>query len=58
MVVTNGYGMTETSPAGIALNAKWAMKKIGSVGRLFPNIEARIVAEDGRDAGVGEIWLR
>lgn len=42
--INEGYGLTETSPV-IALNNPSAYK-LGSVGRVLPNIEVRI-AEDG-----------
>jgi 4-coumarate--CoA ligase len=35
--------------------------KAGSIGPLLPNLEARLVSDDGTDAptgGRGEIWLR
>ncbi|MBT9329800.1 AMP-dependent synthetase/ligase [Paracidobacterium acidisoli] len=44
MRILEGYGLTETSPV-VALNTPKAYR-IGSVGRLLPNVECR-VAEDG-----------
>ena len=43
-----GYGMTECSPV-ISTNLEWENKK-GSVGKLLPNCEAKVVDE--------EIWVR
>ncbi|KAF8755313.1 AMP-binding enzyme C-terminal domain [Rhizoctonia solani] len=39
----------------------WAEQKVGSAGELLPNLEARLVTEDGTDAKEGEpgeFWLR
>lgn len=46
--VLQGYGMTECSPV-ISTNLSWE-SKIGSVGKLIPNCEAKSVD--------GEIWVR
>ncbi|MGL5258795.1 MAG: AMP-binding protein [Lachnospiraceae bacterium] len=46
--VLQGYGMTECSPL-ISTNLSWE-NKIGSVGKLVPNCEAKTVD--------GEIWVR
>lgn len=40
---------------------KKATESVGSIGYLLPNLEARLVGEDGHDAKKGEpgeIWLR
>ncbi|KAJ7721954.1 AMP binding protein [Mycena maculata] len=57
------FGITETSPCSHALNVLEADKKVGSIGHLLPNLEARLVhAEDGKidadDGQPGELWLR
>ncbi|CEL60419.1 hypothetical protein RSOLAG1IB_09625 [Rhizoctonia solani AG-1 IB] len=61
MLITQGYGLTETSPTCTLLPLQWAEQKVGSAGELLPNLEARLVTEDGTDAKEGEpgeFWLR
>ncbi|QRW06907.1 AMP binding enzyme [Ceratobasidium sp. AG-Ba] len=61
VVVTQGYGLTETSPTCLLLNTTRAEDKVGSAGELLPNMEARLVGEDGhdvKDGEPGEFWLR
>ena len=48
ITILHGYGMTECSPV-ISTNLEWENKK-GSVGKLLPNCEAKVVDE--------EIWVR
>ena len=48
VTILQGYGMTECSPV-ISTNLEWENKK-GSVGKLLPNCEAKVVDE--------EIWVR
>lgn len=48
ITILQGYGMTECSPV-ISTNLEWENKK-GSVGKLLPNCEAKIVDE--------EIWVK
>lgn len=58
--LVQGFGMTESSPGAIALDAEDAMRKIGSTGKALMHTEFRIVNEDGKDCGpneVGEMWL-
>ena len=59
--ILQGYGMTEFTGASLSIHPG-GPKKIGSVGRCWPNMEARIVdPETGVDAGVnqrGELWMR
>jgi fatty-acyl-CoA synthase len=55
-----GFGMTETSPACIALDPDDALRKIGSTGKALMHAEFRIVNEDGGDCGpdeIGELWV-
>ncbi|KAJ7832066.1 AMP binding protein [Mycena olivaceomarginata] len=61
--IVQGYGLTETSPTTHLLPHFEAERKIGSIGPLLPNLEARLVddeegnvdAEEGRP---GELWIR
>lgn len=48
ITILQGYGMTECSPV-ISTNLEWE-NKTGSVGKLLPNCEAKVVDE--------EIWVR
>lgn len=48
ITILQGYGMTECAPV-ISTNLEWQNKK-GSVGKLLPNCEAKIVDE--------EIWVK
>lgn len=48
ITILQGYGMTECSPV-ISNNLSWDNRK-GSVGKLLPNLEAKVVDE--------EIWVR
>lgn len=48
ITILQGYGMTECSPV-ISTNLSWHIKK-DSVGKLFPNCEAKTVDE--------ELWVR
>jgi len=60
VLLAQGFGMTETSPACIFLDPGDALRKIGSTGKALMHTEFRIVAEDGTDAGpdeVGELWV-
>jgi len=59
--VFQGWGMTETSPGGTALNAEDAFRKIGSAGKPVMHTEIKIVAEDGNpvlQGEVGELLIR
>lgn len=48
-----GYGLTETSPV-VSLNVPLDYKN-GSVGRMVPGAEARIVDDAGKDVAKGEV---
>jgi long-chain acyl-CoA synthetase len=57
--ICEGYGLTETSPV-VALNTPHDYR-IGSVGKMVPNAEAKIVDDNGSEVArnqSGEIWLR
>ncbi|KAL5527262.1 hypothetical protein ACEPAG_6053 [Sanghuangporus baumii] len=61
VTIVQGYGLTETSPNSHLLPQADAERKIGSIGLLLPNLESRIVTDDGEDAKEGEpgeLWLR
>lgn len=54
-------GLTETTPVVHLLPLEDAIRKVGSIGRLIPTLEARLVTEDGTDAEPGqrgELWIR
>lgn len=50
--------MTELSPVTHLLPVADATRKAGSIGLLLPNLQSRIVDEDGRDAQPGEMWIK
>ena len=60
--VNQGYGLTETAPAGTFLGEDFALAKLGSAGRPAFFVDLRIVGEDGRTplpAGErGEVIMR
>jgi long-chain acyl-CoA synthetase len=60
VTIWEGYGLTECGPA-VTSNAMGKMAKPGSIGLPLPDIEIRLVDEDGQDAeedDPGEIWVR
>jgi fatty-acyl-CoA synthase len=55
------YGMTETSPAVLALRAEDAARKAGSAGKPVLHGAVRLVRQDGVDAApgeLGELWVK
>ncbi|KAK0196820.1 AMP binding protein [Armillaria mellea] len=56
--VIQGFGMTELSPVTHLLPVADATRKAGSIGLLLPNLQSRIVDEDGHDAHTGEMWIK
>ncbi|KAL1877094.1 hypothetical protein VTK73DRAFT_8902 [Phialemonium thermophilum] len=59
--VKQGYGLSETSPITHAQRTEEWAKFMGSVGKLFPNMEAKIVDENGNEVAEGkpgELWLK
>lgn len=61
----SGYGLTETSPTTHVLETPYAISKIGSIGTLLPNLEARLVVDgdgngniDAEEGQPGELWVR
>ncbi|KAK1755307.1 hypothetical protein QBC47DRAFT_213853 [Echria macrotheca] len=59
--VKQGFGLSETSPVTHSQQLhEWAMF-MGSIGKLVPNMEAKIVNEAGEEVGddeAGELWLK
>ena len=51
-----GYGLTETSPVVAAENQRKGAKKIGSIGKAFPSIDAKIMNPD--EEGIGELMVK
>lgn len=61
VALQQGYGMTETSPAVLALDRDDAARKAGSAGKPVLHTEVRIVRPDGTDAPpgeLGELWVK
>ncbi|GAA4907869.1 fatty-acyl-CoA synthase [Actinomycetospora succinea] len=52
---TEGFGMTELSPAALFLDAADVLTHAGSVGRPFLHVDARLVSSTGEDVAVGEV---
>jgi len=60
VLLLQGFGMTETSPACIFLPRSEARRKIGSAGKVLLHTEMRIVNAEGGDCGadeIGELWV-
>jgi fatty-acyl-CoA synthase len=55
VALVQGWGMTETSPAGTMLDAADAIRKVGSAGKAMMHTAIRIVDEAGKDVKQGEI---
>lgn len=59
--VKQGYGLSETSPVThVQMPDEWA-KFMGSVGKLVPNMESKIVDLEGNEVALGEegeLWLK
>ena len=55
--VKQGFGLSETSPVSHTQSPdEWA-KFMGAVGKLVPNMEAKIVGEDGKEVAENEVSL-
>jgi fatty-acyl-CoA synthase len=52
---TEGFGMTELSPAALFLDAGDVLSHAGSVGRPFMHVDARLVDEGDDEVPVGEV---
>lgn len=61
LYLCTGYGLTETSPTTHILAVEDCLRKVGWVGSLLPNLEARLVVDDVEDVNEGqpgELWIR
>ena len=59
--LVQGWGMTETSPAGTMLDAADAIRKVGSAGKAMMHTAIRIIGDDGKDVeqgGIGELLIK
>ncbi len=59
--LVQGWGMTETSPAGTMLDAADAIRKVGSAGKAMMHTAIRIVDDGGKDVppgGIGELLIK
>ncbi|EJT98516.1 acetyl-CoA synthetase-like protein [Dacryopinax primogenitus] len=62
VLIMQGYGLTETSPTSHMM-ITWAITtKAGSVGRLLPNLQTRLICEDEETdvepGQPGELWIK
>jgi long-chain acyl-CoA synthetase len=53
-IVLEGYGLSETSPVA-SFNHPHAERKAGSIGTPIRGVEFRLVDDDGKDVGPGEV---
>jgi fatty-acyl-CoA synthase len=61
LALQQAFGMTETSPAVLALDREDAVRKAGSAGKPLLHTQVRVVRPDGTDAPVGELgelWVK
>jgi len=62
VAMQQGYGMTETSPTVLILDAADGIRRAGSTGLPALHTEVRLVDEEGRDVtapgAIGEIWVK
>ncbi|MFD1814810.1 fatty-acid--CoA ligase FadD5 [Rhodococcus gannanensis] len=49
------FGQTEMSPITCVLDGEDALRKLGSVGRVIPTIQARVVDDEMNDVPVGSV---
>ena len=59
--LSQGWGMTETSPGGVSLEPADALRKVGSAGKALMHTEIRIIDDSGKDVAaneVGELIIR
>jgi fatty-acyl-CoA synthase len=50
-----GFGMTESAPNTLLLDAEFVVSHAGSVGRPFMHVDVRIVDAEDHDVAVGEV---
>ena len=55
VTLVQGWGMTETSPGGTALESNDALRKLGSAGKPLLHTEVKIVDDDGAELPRGEV---
>jgi fatty-acyl-CoA synthase len=55
ITVQQAYGMTESAPAGTALDSADAVAKVGSAGKSQFFVDVRVVRPDGTECAPGEI---
>lgn len=55
IAVKQGYGLSETSPTTHSQFQDEFWKFQGSVGKLYPNMEAKVVDEQGNEVPQGEV---
>jgi len=53
--LVEGYGLTETSPFIALTPSPIPADKIGSVGRIVPNVEAQVVDDKDQEVPVGQV---
>lgn len=61
ILLSQGYGLTESSGVATALRPEDIDRKPGSIGRPMMRMEAKVVAADGTECPrgtAGELWLR
>ncbi|MCX7571698.1 long-chain-fatty-acid--CoA ligase [Tumebacillus sp. DT12] len=54
VMVSEGYGLSEASPV-VTFNPLDRERKPGTIGVSIPSVEVRVVGEDGRECGPGEV---
>jgi long-chain acyl-CoA synthetase len=52
--MAESYGLTEGGPVPL-VNSRWGLKRRGSCGMAFPGCEVKLLSEDSREVGPGEV---
>ncbi|CAG5185847.1 uncharacterized protein ALTATR162_LOCUS11418 [Alternaria atra] len=58
--INQAYGLSETSPMTHTQPWDEWYSSVGSVGKMFPNMQAKYISADGKELGpgeAGELWL-